>query len=115
VAASPGCIFCKILKGEIPSTKVYEDADLFAFRDINAQAPNHVLVIPREHLASVDELRPENAALGGKLLMAGAKIAKQLGTPSYRLVLNTGAEAGQTVFHIHLHVLSGRKFGWPPG
>lgn len=115
MASNAGCIFCKIIKGEIPSKKVHEDDEVFAFRDINAQAPNHVLVIPKDHIASIDDLKPEQAALGGKLFLTASKIAKTLGTPSYRLVLNNGADAGQTVFHIHLHILSGRKFGWPPG
>ncbi len=110
------CIFCKIVAGEIPSTRVYEDDLVVAFRDLNPQAPQHVLVIPREHLASIDELRPEQAALGGQLLPAASKVAKQLGAAgSFRLVVNTGADAGQTVFHVHVHVLAGRRFAWPPG
>jgi histidine triad (HIT) family protein len=110
------CLFCKFVNGEIQPKKVYEDENVLAFHDIKPQAPTHVLVVPKEHVASLDELDAKHAAIAGQLFLAAAKIAKQLGhTKGYRCVVNTGPEAGQTVFHIHLHVLGGRTFTWPPG
>lgn len=110
------CIFCKIVAGEIPAKKVHEDDAVVGFRDLNPQAPNHVLVIPRKHVASLDDLSADDALLAGRMILGAQKIAKQLdANGGYRLVLNTGPDAGQTVFHIHLHVLSGRPFAWPPG
>jgi histidine triad (HIT) family protein len=110
------CLFCKFVSGEIQPKKVLEDDDVLAFHDINPQAPSHVLVIPKRHVASLDELTPDDAPLAGKLLVAAAKVAKQLdGGDGYRCVVNTGPGAGQTVFHIHVHVLLGRPFRWPPG
>ena len=110
------CLFCKIIKGEIPSTVVYETEDLIAIRDIAPQAPFHVIIIPKEHIpgpASIDET---NYELAGKLLMAAAKIAVQEKLDKgYRLVLNCGEEGGQTVGHIDVHMLAGRNLGWPPG
>jgi histidine triad (HIT) family protein len=111
------CLFCRIANGEIPAKKVYEDPDVVAFHDINPQAPTHVLVIPRRHIASLNEMDAGDVnAVGTALLRAGA-IARDLHLPAegYRVVLNTGAAAGQTVFHIHFHVLGGRNFSWPPG
>jgi len=111
------CIFCKIAAKGIPAKIVREDADTVAFEDLNPQAPTHVLVIPRKHLATAGDLGPEDEALVGKLLRAGAEIATQRGIAAsgWRAVLNTNRDAGQSVFHIHLHVLGGRPMGWPPG
>jgi len=111
------CLFCRIIAGEIPSSKVFEDADLFAFNDINPQAPLHVLIVPRKHIATTNDLTAEDDALLGKLVRRAAAIAKEKGFDQrgYRTLLNCNAEAGQTVFHIHLHLLAGRHLGWPPG
>ena len=111
------CIFCKIAGGEIPATKVYEDEDVLAFRDLHPQAPTHILVIPRKHIATVNDLDESDAVLIGKLFLAAKKIAANEGFAEngYRLVMNTNGDAGQTVFHIHLHLLAGRPFHWPPG
>ena len=111
------CLFCKIIAGEIPSSKVYEDDQLFAFNDINPQAPMHVLVVPKQHLSTLNELAASHDGLVGAMVRAAATIAKEKGHdgPGYRTVFNCNAEAGQTVFHIHLHVLGGRKMTWPPG
>jgi histidine triad (HIT) family protein len=111
------CVFCKIIAGEIPSSKVYEDEQLFAFNDINPQAPMHVLVVPRPHIATVNDLTSAHDGLVGSMVRAAAKIAKDRGYhgSGYRTVFNCNAAAGQTVFHIHLHVLGGRTLAWPPG
>jgi len=111
------CLFCRIATGEIPSKKVYEDDDVLAFHDITPRAPTHVLVIPRKHVASLDAASPDDAALLGRVLLAVARIARDLGVASrgYRTVLNTNAAAGQTVFHLHAHLIAGRELGWPPG
>ena len=110
------CLFCKIAAGEIPSDKVYEDDDLIAFRDISPQAPVHVLVVPRRHLASLDEAAAEDGELLGRILLAIRRLARELGIDTgYRVVNNCGASAGQSVFHIHFHLLGGRPMGWPPG
>jgi len=111
------CLFCRIIAGEIPSNKVYEDDLSFAFRDINPQAPTHVLIIPRKHIASLSEASKDDQALLGHLTLVAAKLADQLGvaTSGYRTVVNTGAGAGQSVWHIHVHLLGGRELGWPPG
>src|SRR5687767_14679704 len=109
------CLFCRIVRGEIPAKLVAETPECVAFRDINPQAPTHVLVIPREHVASLNDAR--DPALVGRLALVAADIARQEGIADggYRTVINTGADAGQTVFHIHLHLLGGRAMGWPPG
>ena len=109
------CLFCRIVRGEIPAKLVAETAECVAFRDINPQAPTHVLVIPREHVASLAEAT--DPTLVGRLALLAAEIARQEGIAEggYRTVINTGADAGQTVFHIHLHLLGGRHLGWPPG
>jgi histidine triad (HIT) family protein len=108
------CLFCKIVAGQIPATIVHESDDVLAFADVNPQASVHVLVIPKQHLADVGELATDPAA--GTAVLAGIRaVAEQLQLTSYRTVLNTGADSGQTVFHVHAHVLAGRKFGWPPG
>jgi histidine triad (HIT) family protein len=111
------CLFCKIAEGEIPSKIVLETPRLVAFHDVNPMAPTHVLVIPREHLASIHDAKPEHSALLGELMLAGREVADKLGLgeSGYRLVLNTGKDAGQSVFHLHLHVLGGRAMEWPPG
>lgn len=105
------CLFCKILKGDVPSTKVYEDELCFAFRDIAPQAPAHILVIPREHIASADELTEENAALAAHILAVIPRIAaaEGLSAGGYRIVSNVGADAGQTVPHLHFHILGGER------
>lgn len=104
------CIFCKIIKGEIPSTKVYEDELVYAFRDIAPQAPTHILVIPKEHIESVAEINGKNSAVISHIFEVIAKIAKDEGlTEGYRVVSNCGADAGQTVFHLHFHILGGKK------
>lgn len=111
------CLFCKIIAREIPGKIVYEDDDVLAFEDIRPVAPTHTLVIPKRHIASIDEAKPEDAELLGKVLLAASKVAKQAGIQEggWRLVINNGANAGQTVFHIHAHVLGGRGMQWPPG
>ena len=109
------CLFCRIVRKEIPAKLVAEDEHCIAFRDINPQAPVHVLVIPREHVASLDHTR--DAQMLGRLSLMAADIARQEGitTRGYRTVMNTNADAGQTVFNVHLHLLGGRSMGWPPG
>ena len=106
------CIFCKIINGEIPSQLVYEDEAVYAFRDVAPQAPVHILVVPREHIASVSDLSAENSHLAAKCLEAAAKIAEIEGLGSgYRVISNTGPDAGQTVFHLHFHLLGGKPLG----
>ena len=112
---SADCLFCKIAAKQIPAKLVHEDADVFAFEDINPQAPTHVLVCPRKHFASLEHATPEEEAALGKVALVAAKIAKDRKLGSYRTVINTGSGAGQTVFHLHLHLLGGRAFNWPPG
>jgi histidine triad (HIT) family protein len=111
------CLFCKILKGQIPASIIYEDERLIAFKDINPQAPLHALIVPKRHIASLNELAAEDDALVGEMVRRAAGIANQQGYAErgFRTVFNTNAEAGQTVFHIHLHVLAGRGLTWPPG
>ncbi len=111
------CLFCKFVSGDIKPDVVYEDPDVLAFRDLNPQARCHILVIPKRHIATLNDLQPEDAELMGKLTLAAQKIAADEGIaePGYRTVINCNAEAGQSVFHIHLHLLGGRKMGWPPG
>jgi len=111
------CIFCKIAAKTIPSKLVYEDEHAVAFDDINPQAPIHVLVIPKRHAVSLAELNEADAGLLGRLMLTGAAVAKQKGIAEggYRVVVNTGRNGGQTVFHLHLHLLGGRPMHWPPG
>ncbi|HRU38750.1 MAG TPA: histidine triad nucleotide-binding protein [Candidatus Goldiibacteriota bacterium] len=111
------CLFCRILKGEIPSKKVYEDGDVYAFEDISPQAPMHVLVVPKKHIASLNALEQEDTAVAGRLLLAAKRIAADRGftETGYRTVFNVGPDAGMAVAHLHLHVLGGRKLNWPPG
>jgi histidine triad (HIT) family protein len=111
------CLFCRIAAGEVPAKLVYESDDVVAFRDINPQAPTHILIIPRRHIASVNHLSPGDAELVGRLYLVARELAEQEGvaTSGYRLVMNTGPGAGQTVDHIHLHLIGGRSLHWPPG
>ena len=109
------CLFCKIVKGDIPSNKVYEDEVCLAFYDIDPQAPTHFLVIPKMHIASVAEVTEDNAAVAGHMLAVISKVTKQLGIDRYRVVSNIGEQAGQSVPHLHFHVLGGRDMTWPPG
>ena len=111
------CLFCKIVAGEIPGSIVHQDDELVAFKDINPQAPLHVLIVPRRHIASLNDLNPDDDALVGSMFRLAAALAKEHGYADrgYRTVFNTNREAGQTVFHIHLHLLAGRCLTWPPG
>jgi len=111
------CLFCRIITGEISSNQVYEDDLTFAFRDINPQAPTHVLIISKKHIASLNDASQDDQALLGRLTLVASKLADQLGIAAsgYRTVINTGAGAGQSVWHIHVHLLGGRELGWPPG
>ena len=109
------CIFCKIIAGEIPSEKVYEDRGFFAFSDINPQAPYHILVIPKKHISKIAEMEEGDKELVGGLFSTAVKICSDKAITDYRLVINNGEGAGQAVFHIHLHILAGRDFEWPPG
>lgn len=110
------CLFCKIGAKKIPSKIVYEDAELFAFEDISPQAPTHILICPRKHFESLDKASGEDQAILGKLQLVAAKLARERKLlAGYRTVLNNGSGAGQSVFHLHLHLLGGRQFRWPPG
>ncbi|UCC84384.1 MAG: histidine triad nucleotide-binding protein [Gemmatimonadota bacterium] len=111
------CLFCKIAAGEIPAEKVKEADDWIAFRDISPQAPTHILIIPREHIATLNDIEVGKEALLGKLFLAAKQIAGEEGIAEsgYRAVVNCNADAGQAVFHIHMHLLGGREMGWPPG
>ena len=113
----PNCLFCKIASGRIPANIVHETEHVLAFRDINPQAPTHVLIIPRRHIATINDLDDGDAELVGWLLTAARDIARQEGTDAagYRVTMNCNKAAGQTVFHLHLHLLGGRNFSWPPG
>ncbi len=108
-------LFTKILQGEIPCDEVYSDEFCLAFRDINPQAPTHILIIPRKPIESLCKVEQEDKALLGHLLLVTQKVANQEGLTQWRTVINTGAEAGQTIFHLHLHVIGGRHQSWPPG
>lgn len=112
---SDNCLFCKIIRGEIPADKLYEDDDILAFRDIAPQAPVHFLVIPKKHLSGPSSVAAEDEQLIGRLMRKGAEIAEKEGADHYRVVFNNGEQAGQTVFHIHMHILGGRNMNWPPG
>lgn len=111
------CLFCGIVEGQVPSKIVYRDQDVIAFADINPQSPAHVLLVPRRHIASLNDLTPEDGPILVSLFAAATKIAQDLGLAErgYRLVTNVGPDAGQAVFHVHFHLMGGRKFGWPPG
>ena len=114
---SGDCLFCKIAAKQIPAKLVHEDADVFAFEDINPQAPTHILLIPKEHIESLDEVGDEHAALLADIVQAAAHLARTEGIDEsgWRLVSNLGPDAGQAVFHLHFHLLGGRSMGWPPG
>jgi histidine triad (HIT) family protein len=111
------CIFCRIIAGSIPAKLAHEDDHTLAFHDIDPRAPVHVLIVPRKHIAAVDRLEADDAELMGRLVLAGRHLARELGVADsgYRLVLNNGADAGQSVDHIHMHLLGGRPLKWPPG
>ncbi len=110
------CLFCKIIAGDIPSQKVYEDDKVFAFKDIDPQAPFHILIIPKEHIASAAEINRQNSSVVAHIFEVAATIAKENNLEGgYRLVTNSGADAGQTVGHLHFHMLAGRSLAWPPG
>ncbi len=110
------CLFCKIAAGEIPSKKAYEDEKVYAFYDIDSQAPVHILVIPKEHIQSVNQITPENQEIVGHIFTVIAKLAKELDLKDgYRVVSNVGEQGGQSVPHLHFHLLGGRNLGWPPG
>jgi len=110
------CLFCKMIAGEIPTKKAYEDDKTFAFHDINPQAPTHVLIVPKKHIVGLKEATPEDAEIIGYCQLVAAKIARERNIENgYRTVYNVGPDAGQSVFHLHLHLLGGRKLSWPPG
>ncbi|MFQ5508659.1 MAG: histidine triad nucleotide-binding protein [Leptospirillia bacterium] len=109
------CLFCKIAAGEIPATLLHEDERALAFADINPQAPTHVLVIPRRHLTDQRGITADNTDLMGHLITVANRVAADQGLSDFRTVINTGAKAGQSVFHLHVHLLGGRSMGWPPG
>lgn len=111
------CLFCKIIAGEIPSDKVFEDEHVFAFRDINPVAPLHILIIPKHHISMINDVEDSDAITMGRLFVAAKKITQELGVADdgYRTVMNCGEAAGQTVFHVHMHLLAGRELSWPPG
>jgi histidine triad (HIT) family protein len=109
------CLFCKFAAKQIPTDVVYEDDEVFAFKDISPQAPHHILIIPRIHLKSTDDINEANSTIAGKMIAAASKIARELNLDGYRIVFNTNEIAGQSVFHLHCHLLAGREMGWPPG
>jgi histidine triad (HIT) family protein len=111
------CLFCKIIQGDIPGDIVYQDDDVLAFNDVNPQAPTHILIIPKKHIATTNDAQAEDAAVLGKLMLTASRIAADMGfaDDGYRMVTNCNELAGQTVFHIHLHLLAGRAMHWPPG
>jgi histidine triad (HIT) family protein len=111
------CLFCKIVNNEVPCEIVFENKHILAFRDTNPQAPTHILVIPRKHISTLNELETEDAELVGEILLTARNLAKveNIDQDGYRTVFNCNKDAGQTVFHIHLHLLGGRRFNWPPG
>jgi histidine triad (HIT) family protein len=117
MAADPDCLFCRIVADEVPSTKVHQDDLVVAFRDIAPRAPTHILIIPRDHIASAADLTEAHAAMLGRLFAVGARLAREEGIAEggYRLVSNVGRWGGQTVDHLHFHLLGGRPFSWPPG
>ena len=111
------CVFCNIAQGQIPATVVFENEDVMAFRDLNPQAPAHVLVIPKQHIATINDVKEGDAELLGKMVLAAKTVAGTEGfhEAGYRLVFNVNSDGGQTVYHIHLHILGGRPMTWPPG
>ncbi len=117
MSRDPNCVFCKIIDKKIPSKIVHEDDQCLAFEDVNPQAPVHILIVPKKHIPDIHSMSPVDRELIGHLFLTARAIAdqKKLDAKGYRMVVNNGADAGQTVFHIHLHLLSGRRFHWPPG
>ncbi len=111
----PGCIFCKIAQGELKSDIIREDDQAVAFRDINSQAPTHILIIPKKHIPTLAEASEQEGGLLGHLLLMARQVSEDQNLTGYRVVINNGVAAGQTVFHIHLQLMGGRAFGWPPG
>jgi histidine triad (HIT) family protein len=109
------CIFCRIAQGEAPARIVYQDEDVTAFHDLNPQAPVHILIIPNRHIASVAQAGSDDEPALGRLFTAARYVAEEFGATDYRLVINSGSQAGQSVFHLHMHLLGGRRMGWPPG
>ena len=111
------CLFCKIIDGEIPSDTVYENDDIVAFKDVNPHSPTHILIVPRKHIATINDLKGEDAKIMGEMMLAAQGIAKSEGIAEsgFRLVINTNDDAGQTVHHIHMHLMGGRNMAWPPG
>jgi histidine triad (HIT) family protein len=111
------CLFCRIIAGEIPSTRVHEDEELLAFEDIKPEAPVHILIVPKRHIATLNDVQPGDDALVGSMMRRATLIARERGISEsgFRTVMNCNSHAGQTVFHIHLHLLGGRRLGWPPG
>lgn len=111
------CLFCRIVQGDIPADIVYQDDDVIAFNDIEPQAPTHILIIPRKHISTLNDLTPQDQAVAGKLLLTAKKIAADLGIADdgFRVVMNCNEDGGQSVYHIHMHLLAGRKLTWPPG
>ena len=111
------CLFCKIVSGEIPADIVYQDEQVLAFRDISPQAPTHILTIPKRHITTINDIAEEDAALIGQMVLTAKKLAAQEGLTEdgYRLTMNCNENGGQTVYHIHLHLLGGRRMNWPPG
>jgi len=111
------CIFCDIVDGKIPSRKAYEDDSVVAFHDVNPQAPTHILVVPRKHVTSLNDLEPQDDAVVGSMVRRARDLAREMGLAErgYRLVFNCGDDAGYSVYHIHLHLVGGRSLGWPPG
>ncbi|MCX7126272.1 MAG: histidine triad nucleotide-binding protein [Gammaproteobacteria bacterium] len=111
------CLFCKIASGEIPTKLIYQDSDIVAFNDIAPQAPHHILIIPRKHIATINDIQEEDTALLGKMMLVGKKIAAELSISDagFRVLMNCNRHGGQAVYHIHLHLLGGRQMAWPPG
>ena len=109
MASDPDCLFCKIVAGELPSERLYEDDEILVFRDINPQAPFHALLIPKIHLATMNDFQPEHAELAGRLFLVAKALAEEHGLPGYRVVVNTNAEGGQIIYHVHMHLLGGRQ------
>ena len=117
MAADPNCLFCKIASGQIPAKLAFQNEEMVAFHDINPVAPTHILIIPREHIVNTGEITDQNAPLVGRMIQTAAHLAREQGIEAegYRLVTNSGTNAGQSVWHLHLHLLGGRKMTWPPG
>lgn len=112
---SDNCLFCKIIRGEIPADKLFEDEEIFVFRDIAPVAPVHFLVIPKKHISGPADVEIEDEQLIGKMMRAGSQVAQEEGIEHFRVIFNNGEKAGQTVFHIHMHIIGGRDLSWPPG